>query len=331
MKPWGYMHDILSCVDVDAWDLISCVSTEDRTFSVAENLSGMGRLGRLGGVEIAPHNLNPNQVDFNNKLDAQKSKGQRIFGHNFSSTEFQILSKIGGLYSWYENFRGNSENIILDISCFPKRFFFPLVKMILADDQVSNFVTCYSVPEKYGRMPLSSQDEPCQTLPGFNDESVSDEDYDLVLIGVGYSAMAFPSFLSDNCRAGEVELLLPFPPGPPSYQRNWEFIKEINDAFLHEDDLEPTRVSARNVSSIFEHICRLTNNGQRRTWFAPYGPKPMSLAMCIYASLVENCSVYYTQPKVYSPNYSLGVRTIDGVNEAFSYFLKLDGERIYQL
>ena len=333
LKPWGFMHEILPRLTADSWNLIACTSTEDRSYSVAENLINMNMLRKVDLIEISCHESNPEKDTFNGKLEKRRHVAESIFtNHEYSTETFELLSRVGDIYKWYSSLSESYEKLILDISCLPKRFFFPLVKKICSDDSITDFVVCYTDPEKYGKQPLSSNHEPCRVLPAFNDNSTSNDHYDSVLIGVGYSAMNFPEYLAEKSRAGQINLLLPFPPGPPSYKNNWQFVKDINDAFPREADLEPIRVSSRNVPSIFNKICKLTNRGNMKTWLAPYGPKPMSLAMCLYAILCDNCAVYYTQPKVYSPNYSLGVRrTQEGVNEVFSYVIKLGGQKIYSV
>ena len=64
-------------------------------------------------------------------------------------------------------------------------------------------------------------------------------------------------------------------------------------------------VNGMDVSDSFEHICSLSEHGNRQVKFAPYGPKPTSLAMCIYATL-QKSPVFYTQPRVTIPITRMG-------------------------
>jgi len=62
---------------------------------------------------------------------------------------------------------------------------------------------------------------------------------------------------------------------------------------------------------------RKVNQGHRRahdaygrlprpSTFAPLGPKPQFVAMCLLASQLDGFPVYYAQPQTYASNYSIG-------------------------
>jgi hypothetical protein len=52
--------------------------------------------------------------------------------------------------------------------------------------------------------------------------------------------------------------------------------------------------------------------------------------MCLFASLAGHV-VYYTQPTVYNPDYSMGIKTWDGTVAAYAYALRLNGANTYTL
>jgi hypothetical protein len=54
----------------------------------------------------------------------------------------------------------------------------------------------------------------------------------------------------------------------------------------------------------------------------------MSIAMCLYANLTDS-PVYYSQPKVYHPEYSIGVQVRDGEAEIYAYCIRLSGRDLY--
>ena len=84
----------------------------------------------------------------------------------------------------------------------------------------------------------------------------------------------------------------------------------------------------RDTSDAFDILMNMTGDGERRALMAPYGPKPISLAMCIYA-IKHKAPVYYTQPRAYHPEYSTGVSKVNSQPEIYAYCLRLEGKDLY--
>jgi hypothetical protein len=146
------------------------------------------------------------------------------------------------------------------------------------------------------------------------------------IVGIGFEPLGLPEFLKGQA----FELLMPIPWVSRGIQRTWDFVRQLEPYVRR----EPKRVHVDNVPEIFDHILTLTNRGQRYAVFSPYGPKPMSLAMCLYAvseySAAHRPAVYYSQPTVYNPDCSLGVkRTPGGEPVTYAYCLRLDGVDLY--
>jgi hypothetical protein len=126
-----------------------------------------------------------------------------------------------------------------------------------------------------------------------------------------------------------IRALFPFPPGPPGIQRSWRFINTLKKDYP-EVVKEPVRVDAHDVSDTFDFIHALSMGGKMRCEFGPFGPKPMSLAMCLFANLT-NSVVRYTQPSIYHPEYTSGVKLIGGEPAISAYCVRLKGKDLYSL
>ncbi len=88
------------------------------------------------------------------------------------------------------------------------------------------------------------------------------------------------------------------------------------------------RLEAADLPGAFQHITQLASEVEMKPAFAPFGPKPTSAAMCLYASH-HGCAVYYPQPRVYHPDYSQGVRKVDGRPGVSAYWIKHENRKLY--
>ncbi len=78
----------------------------------------------------------------------------------------------------------------------------------------------------------------------------------------------------------------------------------------------------------FERIVSLTQKAAKPAIFAPFGPKTASVAMCLYATVMD-AEVFYTQPEVYHPEYSSGVSVVNGEAEIYGYGLRVESKEYY--
>jgi hypothetical protein len=220
-------------------------------------------------------------------------------------------------------------NVIIDISCLPKRFFFPFLHRLLSNSKITTLVATYTVPDRYHDGILAEDHEPFAHLPLFGPRQFPERPVGVVVVGVGFVRLGLHELLQLYQEHVDVRALLAFPPGLPGFIRNWDFIREL-EVGVPQGLGEPTRIEGYDVPDIFDHIVEFTGRNQQQAVFAPFGPKSMSLAMCLYARLA-NSSVYYTQPTVYHPDYSCGVKLLDGNPLVYAYSLRVDGRDLYSL
>jgi hypothetical protein len=141
--------------------------------------------------------------------------------------------------------------------------------------------------------------------------------------------MVLPSPIEHGSPRMDVKLLFPFPNAPESFQLTRQFLQSVEHN-LRGANTYVKHVNGMDVSDSFDHICSLSENGARQVLLAPYGPKPTSLAMCIFATLKDS-PVFYTQPRVYNPNYTHGVKVVNGQSHIYAYCLRLEGRDFYTL
>ncbi len=319
-RPWGELSWLLSKSKKTNWNIIGSISFEERCnglYKLIEN----DLVNKSLFLDIIP----PTSP----KVDAQKVKltENKLALINMGLPinqihESHLLTGIDQFISPIRKFVSETNgNIMLDISTMPKRFFFPILKVILKS-QINNLIVTYTKPDHYFKGELSWDPSDWSHIPSFMSSSYEEPQPDLAIIAAGFMPLGLPKLLTGNYQDAEVKLLFPHPPGPPHYQRNWEFVRKIVDSYSSVAVNEMSRIHALDTSEAFDTLMALTNWGKRKCILAPYGPKPISLAMALFAIKLES-PVYYTQPTYYSPEYS------SGINSTFGYWIINNGKNLY--
>lgn len=91
-----------------------------------------------------------------------------------------------------------------------------------------------------------------------------------------------------------------------------------------------------DVPSIFDALCTFTDDGRRTSALAPFGPKTVSLAMCLFAIAADRARrgavpVYYTQPRRYAIDYTTGIKEVKGVPDIKAYCVRHSGRDLYNI
>ncbi len=324
-KPWGDLDWLVGKLNVDSWDLFGCISFEDRCTGVIEKLLSLKLLNGHSFVKINDP-ISEYSDTINSKMQINEVELQNLLkGINLNISEVDLLGKSSAMVDTIESFiESSSSSIIIDISCLPKRFFFPLIKLCIKSSKIQNLIITYGSALKYTNKPLSEDPEPWGNIPLFGEILYPEPEPKHAMVGVGFIPFGLSRLLKDKYGSIPVTFFFPCPPSNEFYQRGWEFLRTIEQNYRIKDNDEILRIDPLDVSDVYNHIVAITDNGKEPAIFAPYGPKPMSIAMAIYATLTDS-PVYYTQPKKYNPDYSSGKGNIN------AYLVKQEGSLVFDI
>jgi len=326
LRPWGDLDWVLGHLPGKRWSLLGAVSTEDRCLATLDTLKGCDGRSRFLAI------IDPDPLDKTLFISAIENRKKEVIALGVRQSEVVDVKLMAGLDDIEQEvlkfLEKASSDIVLDISSMPKRWFFPVLKFMLSDARVENLHVSYASPLSYGEI-LSENPEPIRMLPGFSGDGGTE--YESVIVGIGFEPLGVPNLFTE-LQINRLRLMFPFPPGPPAFMRNWMFVKLIEEMTEAKEIDTPDRVSLHlyDCPQIFDALREMTDTADRTSVFAPYGPKPMSLAMCLYSLAASEAfkrpiPVYYSQPRRYAPDYSSGVRG----NSA--YCIKLSGRNLYAL
>lgn len=305
-RPWGEIKWLLSKSSQITWDVIGSISFEERCYGLYSQRSELNLSGNNLYFDISPSNL-ADLPDHNRKLIANRMMLENFGVNTDCIIEAPLLGPINSFMEDTISFINKSNgNVILDISSFPKRFFFAILKRLIISGKITNLLLAYSESETYTHGRLSEDPSEWAHLPTFLPDKIIDTQVEVAVVGVGFMPLGLPKLLIGKYQSAQVNLLFPYPAGPPYYQRGWEFVRKIEDQYPNLDLKKMYRISALDMSDAFNRLCSITNDGAKSSILAPYGPKPISAAMALFA-IHCGVPVYYTQPNYYSPNYSTGV------------------------
>jgi len=329
-RPWGRLREVINNIGRDKFFFYGCLSTEDRCVGALSELEKMGAIGGVSLVEIADI-----PSEYSESAAAKRYVNEKRFEEiGFGSAlieKIDLLDSEEKVFRWVEECIPRSSKVILDISSLPKRFFFAAVKILLRDPRVEDLIVVYSLPTRYYGGNLAERPSDWRALPLFGPQQYPDPKYDLAVVGVGFLPFGLPELLKSGFMEAKPHLFFPFPASPATYTKTWDFVRQIESSLSLNAEDQLAQVNAIDPSDTFDHINWLTDNGRLSALFAPYGPKPMSLGMAVYAAITGS-PVFYTQPRVYHPDYSTGIKIGgDGHPLIYAYCLKLDGRDIYMV
>lgn len=330
-RPWGLMNQVLSRLECGTkWDLIGAISFEERCNGALEILHKTGRIKQKLLFDII--DPSPRYHDKAREKTANHMSMAGEFGAKVNDVvELGLLSPANAYVSAVESFLNESDgNVILDISSLPKRIFYPCLKLALTNPSVRNLVVAYSCPQRYTEEGLATDVDPLGAFPLFSPAEVHLPEPKVIIVGVGYLPFDLAGLTQQLSSKVPINVLFPFPPGPPSFQRNWQFLLDIFGEAQSSSIPEPIRVDARDASYAFDLISELTAKGASSSYLLPYGPKPHSLAMALhFLGGRGKDQLLYTQPKAYHHDYSIGLRRLGDFPETYGYCVKLSSRNLY--
>ncbi|MBB5276899.1 hypothetical protein HNR26_002977 [Rhizobium rosettiformans] len=336
-RPWGDFGWLLNGFEKKSWVALSCVATEKRSVSSIIELSKY--VDWMSVISID----DPDPMDEATHQQAlEKSRNAVVAAVSCKATFHQdeLKSSLDTIRERVEECVLRSPNVVLDVTCFPKRWFFPILRFLYQDSRVRNLVIAYTAGEGYAEQISENYEllRPIQTFASIDARA----DHDVAFIGVGFHSISMLTMFGDD-RPKALRLLFPFPPGPPGLKRNWRFVEHIERTMKFADGtvepfkpLDYLQLSATDASQAFDAMRAVSKNGQKTSLMAPYGPKPISLAMCLFSLAAEardlpEVPVYYAQPQRYATNYTERAVERHGKLQILGYSVKYEGRQIYQL
>jgi hypothetical protein len=336
--PWGELAWLMSKLHGRSWAFIGCISHEQRCLA-SFNVVGATDL-RTTFVRIFDEDPIDPEVE-RKSLDSQKIVAINASIPTESIVDADLLATVDTIERLVDAAVGNCQAVVVDITSFPKRWFFVIARLLKGKSDLTDIVYTYALGNQYANS-LSSNPEIVRTIPTFTsmDRRSSCE---VALVGIGYHSQSVLN-LFDIERPKSVTMLFPFPPGPPGISRNWKFVERLEmsiradpDAGLEEGGVGHLHLGALDLPQNFNAIKLITDKGTRTSLVAPYGPKPVSLAMCLFALAAESAGkpevpAYYSQPTRYAMDYTTGVLTSSGGTPVvYGYPARLRSRELYVL
>ncbi len=326
LRPSGELQWALGLSAAKCWSFLGCLGPEPRSVSALLSAHELGVLDTTRSLLLRVQDETPQNPARENELIKINQTHLSNARLTPETPEFGILDAWPGWLSAFDGLR--SDCVMLDISSMPKRFFFRYLKELLLDCRIRNLLLCYTLPGRYDSGPLSGDPEEWEALPGFlpDDPDVQTAAGKRIVVNVGFMPDGLLEHLGEDDREAVAHLFIPFPAPTRTVKRTWAAVRQLVLGYDPDKPIDHRiyRVPPQDMSEAFDRLVALSGNQTFPISLAPFGPKPISAAMCLYASQT-GMPVYYAQPKTYSPDYSSGVGSVMG------YWVKHEGRNLYGL
>lgn len=317
----GTLNAISAVFLREDFTILGCLSFEERCCSVAEKLFSPNCIG-VKLLEVR------DPVDAFPDYSAEASRNieqnrQRLFknGVNFESSVSELLTtedKLLDILADYQK-KLTTSTIVLDITSLPKRYFCFFIRRMLIKDWFRNVVVTYTRPGPNGYTHEHLAEDPmtCDYIPGY--AAPLPPRGDTLVMSVGFESLSIRSLLEvyGDKKKG-IKIILSFPPDGDYTKRVWNTLRQVTSGStldINRDNLEV--IAAWDAEQVYRTL-ELWEQDTEGLALAPFGPKPHTLGMALFA-VKHDSGLYYTQPKSYNPSYS------KGIGESWAYVVKWDG------
>jgi len=322
--PWGPLAKIQELfLKQSDFALLGCLSFEERSCAVPERLTGR-HCKQIRLLEIRdPIDAFPdNRIEAQEKVSINRDRLERA-GIAFSTEVHDLLTPEDGLLDIidYGFEYPETKTLVLDITALPKRFFCLFVKRLTLFHQFDNIVATYTLVGSNGYTHEHLAEDPmsCDHLPGFAAPLPAKRGGETLVVSVGFEALSIRSLFDVyRDRRGDVKAIMSFPADLGAIRRGWTTLREMTAETQYAVERANVEVVATwDAETVYKVLGRWSEVADGLT-LAPFGPKPHSLAMALFATK-SDCGLYYTQPKSYNPDYS------HGVGDTWAYVIKWSG------
>jgi len=333
--PSGSLSELKPLLDGQKISLLGCLSFEERCTAVpiwlratyVNDLTAMRMIYIVSKGDVYP--------DYTT-LAEQRSEGNRVIlrqnGINIRRTEgishlpeieanlFEVEDELLDIYDdFVEAAKGST--VIFDITSFPKRYFCLFVKRLMQDRLIGNVIVTYTSAGSGGyakRLAFSPQLP--DHLPGFP-FAIGDEANSLV-VSVGFELLGMRPLVESYLEKRAPKFILSIAEEGLPARRQWTTLKFLVDSLRTMPITDHVAVIATwDAERVFQKLNSWHEDSSGMV-LAPFGPKPHTLGMAIFATANDSALVY-TQPRSYNPLYTQGVGSTRG------YVLKWDGLTCY--
>ncbi len=324
-RPWGPVDWALSLSSQKPWRFVGAIGTEERSLTSWEHMKGLGVVASEHFAEIQDIDSDKYRDRTRVALEARRARFTHSGGSQAQVERMELMAELFLVNAFARRAEAAATSIVLDITSFPKRFFFPILRMLAGNPGVQNLLVTYTSPASYAPddEPLYEDIEPWRVLPGFGGTATSGAQW---VVSVGFLVESLRMYIG-SAQDEKMKLLIPFPAPLAALRRTWESVANL-ERDQKDGRFEKFRVETLDMSAAFDRIRQLAGNPEKPLAFAPFGPKPTSAAMCLYA-MQRGSSVHYPQPTVYHPEYSRGIRNNDPAAAVSAYWVKHEGENLY--
>lgn len=327
-RPWGHIDWLFDRYPRIDWSFLGCLGTEERSISAWARVAARKMPTHTWLLKIADL---PSRHSALSKTRFEERLAQLVtLGGNVSWVkEHSLLEAHSDIVGIVEEVTSLSSNVIFDITSLPKRFFFPLLRLfLLRPKSIQNLVLTYTFAKEYSSEKLSENFNDWAQLPLFTGKYFNSA-ASMLIVSVGFEVLGLQERVEHGEDGLPIKLLVPYPARSAAFLRSWEVARQLQKHRPREV-FEVFRVDPTDVSDVFDRVVTLTQAGSKRAEFAPFGPKPISAGMCIFATLTDS-EVFFNQPTVYHPDYSTGIFEKNGRPEIFAYSVRLQGKDFYRV
>lgn len=329
-RPWGPVDWVLSLSKPKLWHFVGAIGTTERSICSWVLMKQYAALRSEHFARIIDVDSDKYREKTRIAMEARLNDFVQRGGSRELVVAFDIMAELFRIVEFARQCAQFAPSVVLDITAFPKRFFFPILRTFLQSDSVKDILVTYTSASDYANdNPLYEDIEPWRPLPGFGSVTTCGEQW---IVSVGLLVESLRQYLGDNPGHERMKLLIPFPAPLGILRRTWESVARLEGGPLESGEANPRfekyRVDTLDMSSTFDRIVSLSRDSRKPIAFAPFGPKPTSAAMCLYA-VAKGSAVYYPQPTVYNPNYAIGIRHDDPASAVNAYWIRHEGEDLY--